>query len=246
MSINFDDSASLNECEATVVSPGPLTPSGLRIVKVPVLLQEVSIQLPMRARIKFPERVLEIKKVKKRVKVTQCRLIQPRTGPAKLFLSGFVRKNIQYASPVHQDKDEVNSVIRSLTADIPFDCVADIRSFRTPPIGPFFNESREFDFLVNQPLPDGFPEKDELMSTDLSQFHQQSTEFFNEQIFCELVRADITEWDEAINRKSLKDGPFEEGTFTQIVEKMVLDLTLKILQNQQVRISVPGSDPSGK
>jgi hypothetical protein len=50
------------------------------------------------------------------------------------------------------------------------------------------------------------------------------------------VRSEITEWDEATNRKPLKKGPFEEGTFTELVEKMVLDLTLKVLQNQQVRV----------
>jgi hypothetical protein len=239
MPIKFDDSANVNECEGTIVTPGNLTPAGERIVKVPVLLQEVSVQIPLRAKIKFCDPVLEIKKIKKRVKVTQCRLIQPRStrGPrGKLFLSGFVRKNIQYATPWDADKDEVFSRLRSLTVDIPFDCVVDIDEFLTPPVGPFFNVRREFDFLVNKPLPSGFPEKDELMSTDLSQFHQQSTEFFNEIVFCELVRSEITEWDEATNRKPLKKGPFEEGTFTELVEKMVLDLTLKVLQNQQVRV----------
>ncbi|CEH30709.1 CsxC family protein [Aneurinibacillus migulanus] len=240
MPINFDESASIGECDGVIVTPGNLTPAGARIVKVPVLLQEVSVQIPLKARIKFPDPVLEIKKIKKRVKVTQCRLIQPRTtrGPrGKLFLSGFVRKNIQYATPFCADKEEVSSRIRSLTVDIPFDCVVEIDEFLTPPVGPFFNVRREFDFLVNQPLPAGFPEKDELMSNDLSQFHQQSTEFFNEMIFCELVRSDITEWDEATNRRPLKDGPFEEGVFTELVEKMVLDLVLKVLQNQQVRVN---------
>ncbi|AMA71434.1 CsxC family protein [Aneurinibacillus thermoaerophilus] len=240
MSINFDETANVNECDARAVQP-TLT-GGNPIIKIPVLLQEVSVQLPLRARITFPEDVLEIKKIKKRVKLTQCRLLQPRilSGEeprAKLFLSGFVRKNIQYATPTcHSDENEVRSVIHSLTVDVPFDCVAEITEFLTQPVGPFFNVREEFDFLVEQPLPVGFPSKDRLMSTDLSQFHQQSVEFFNEQVFCELVRADITQWDEATDRKPLKNGPFEEGTFRNIVEKMVLDITVKVLQNQQVRV----------
>ncbi|MFT9849136.1 CsxC family protein [Aneurinibacillus sp. REN35] len=240
MSICFDDSANINESDGTIVTPQNLTPSGHRIVKVPVLLQELSVQIPLKARIKFPDPVLEIKKIKKRVKVTQCRLVQPRTsrGPrGKLFLSGFVRKNIQYATPYGSDRDEVFSRLRSLTVDVPFDTVIEIEEFLTPPVGPFFNVRREFDFLVHKPLPSGFPEKDELMANDLSQYHQQSTEFFNEIVFCELVRSDITEWDEATNRKPLHNGPFEEGVFTELIEKMVLDLTLKVLQNQQVRVN---------
>ncbi|AMA71630.1 MULTISPECIES: CsxC family protein [Aneurinibacillus] len=248
MPINFDESASVNECDARVVRPN-LT-RGNPIIKVPVLLQEVSVQLPIRARITFPEDVLEIKKIKKRVKLTQCRLIQPRILPgeelrAKLFLSGFVRKNIQYVTPSGSPRDavEVRSVINSLTVDVPFDCVAEIAEFLTPPVGPFFNVREEFDFLVERPLPQGFPSKDRLMSTDLSQFHQQSVEFFNEQVFCELVRADITEWDEALDREPLQGGPFEEGVFREIIQKMVLDLTVKVLQNQQVHVNVPPTPP---
>jgi hypothetical protein len=246
MPINFDESANIGECDTTIVTPDDLIPAGGRIVKVPVLLQEVLVQIPLKARIRFPEPVLEIKQIKKRVKVTQCRLIQPHStdGPrGKLFISGFVRKNIQFATPVEADEDEVFSRIRSLTVDVPFDCVAEINRFLTPPIGPFFNARQEFDFLVNQPLPAGFPLKDELMSTDISQFHQQSKEFFNEQIFCELVRSDITEWDEATSRVPVKHGPFEEGTFKEVVEKMVLDLTLKVLQKQQVRVTAHDGVP---
>ncbi|WP_442870447.1 CsxC family protein [Aneurinibacillus sp. Ricciae_BoGa-3] len=175
--------------------------------------------------------------MKKRTKVTQARLIQPRTGigTPKLFLSGFVRKNIQYAANPMVElpptpltmTTELLSTINSLTVDVPFDCVAPITSFLTPPVGPFLNTRNEFDFLVSRPLGTGFPEKDTLMSTDLSQFHQEkSTEFFNEQVFVELISADITEWDESLNRVPIPGlsgaQAVEEGTFTQMSEKMVL------------------------
>ena len=39
--------------------------------------------------------------------------------------------------------------------------------------------------------------------------------------------------------------PFEEGTFTMIEEKMVIDITLKVLQNQQIRVtSTPFPTPT--
>ena len=55
--------------------------------------------------------------------------------------------------------------------------------------------------MISTPLPDGYPEKDELLSDDLSQFNQQSTEYFNELPYCELVKAKIIEIDQSLNRK---------------------------------------------
>jgi hypothetical protein len=128
------NSASIGECESTIIPPTPIA-AGTPIVKVPVVLQELSVQIPMHARITFPvgQRVLEVKTIKKRTKVTQCRLIQPRnviTGqPArfKLYLAGFVRKNIQYAANPAVDGDqEILSAINSLTVDVPFECVVSL------------------------------------------------------------------------------------------------------------------------
>ncbi|MDP4147633.1 MAG: DUF3794 domain-containing protein, partial [Bacillota bacterium] len=50
-------------------------------------------------------------------------------------------------------------------------------------------------------------------------------------------------WDEAIDRQPLPtSAPLDEGFFTKIEEKMVVDFTIKVLQNQQVRISSTTND----
>ncbi|MGG4489139.1 CsxC family protein [Metabacillus idriensis] len=260
MSVNpFRRTTSANHCDATNVRPNPIPASPDPIIKVPVLLQEVSVQIPMHAEITFPagQRVLEIKTIKKRTFVTQCRLVNrppaPGTNPAtfvaKLFISGFVRKNIQYAAnPTVDAAGEILAPIQSLTVEVPFDCVAEINGFRNLPVGPFTDMRDEFGFLISQELPNGrtFAEKDRLDGTDLSQFHQISTEFFNELPFCELIRADIIEFDESLNRMPFAaDNPnvVGEGTFTRLSEKMVLDLTVKLLQKQQVRVDSLGPAP---
>ena len=76
----------------------------------------------------------------------------------------------------------MSSVIKSLTTDIPFECVVTIpaNEFISPPQLPVLNTREEFDFLRSQDLGQGFPEKDHLLSSDLSQFHQTSTQFYNE------------------------------------------------------------------
>ena len=82
---------------------------------------------------------------------------------------------------------------------------------------------------------------------DLSEFDQVSQEFFNELPFVELISATFTEFDLSIGRTPgmvtvptptpTVAPPFEEGTFTMIEEKMVIDITFKVLQNQQIRVT---------
>ena len=256
--VDVNVSAHVGECENEPVDP-ITTPEGKTIIKVPVTLAELNVKTNLVAKIHFPDPVLEIKDIKKRVKIIQCRLLLPgfpehdcsdnfpfEKRTLRLFIKGFVRKNIQYATPCPESKSHgVSSKIRSLTVDVPFECVTTIKAkdFLTPPQLPFHNQRSEFDFFRTQKLGEGFPEKDELLSSDLSQFHQVSTQFYNELPFCELVRSDIVEWDEAIDRHSFPHAPLEEGVFQEVIEKMFLEFTIKVLQNQQVRVyALPPED----
>jgi hypothetical protein len=258
MSVNpFPRTTSTETCEATNVTPTPI-PAGTPIIKVPVVLQEIQVQIPMHAEIDFPasQRVLEVKTIGKKTFVTQCKLLNrppvPGTDPAtfigKVFLSGFVRKNIQYAAnPTVDAQGEILSPINSLTVEVPWSCVARVEGFLNLPVGPFTDERADFGYLISQPLPNdmNFAAKDRLEGTDLSQFHQLSTQFFNEMPFCELIQADIIEIDESLDRVPLEGGTgsqtiIGEGTFTRLSEKMVLDLTVKLLQKQQVRVTSLG------
>jgi hypothetical protein len=244
--VDVNHSASVSHCDNVAVPPAT-APAGTTIIKVPVTLAEREISSSLVANIHFPDPVLEIKDIKKRLKIVQCRLLTPpaptaeptfSAGPFQLFLKGFVRKNIQYATPSPNSSGScVSSEIKSLTADVPFECVTTV-TLDEPVQLPQIGTRTEFDFFREQKLGHGFPEKDHLLSSDLSQFHQESTQFYNELPFCELLSSSITEWDEAIDRKPLPgNAPFEEGTFQEIVEKMFLRFTIKILQKQQVRIT---------
>lgn len=244
--LDFNHSASVHECDNFNVE-APIAPEGRIIIKVPVDLAVVEITSNIVANIHFPDPVLEIKDIKKRVKIVQCRLITPPAAPGQqfsganatfpLFIKGFVRKNIQYATPCPNEKGScVSSEIKSLTVDVPFECVTNVTLSRAVQL-PQPNFKTEFDFFREQKLGHGFPEKDHLLSSDLSQFHQESAQFYNEIPFCELLQSNITEWDEAIDRKPLPgNAPFEEGTFENLVEKMIVRFRIKLLQKQQVRI----------
>ncbi|WP_082235290.1 CsxC family protein [Halobacillus massiliensis] len=234
--------ANLCSCDNTPVKPQ--VSIGKIITKVPVVLAELNLQLNIDETITFPEPVLEIKDIKKRVNLTQCRLLLPTN---KLFVKGFVRKNIQYASPSSEIEKStectVASDLHSFTVDIPFECVTEVTDFLSMPVLPKLNNREEFDFGVSKHLPTGYPEKDKLLTSDLSQFHQESQQYYNELPFCELISSKIIEWDEALDRKPLPgSAPFNEGYFTKVEEKMVLDISLKVLQNQQIRVASSTND----
>lgn len=260
--IDTDHGAGVESCSSTPVTPLTVPGNlGQVILRVPVTLAERRVSTVLSANINFPEPVLEIKDIKKRVKIVQCSLmLQPVTCPddafnpadATLVLKGFVRKNIQYASPSSDTSSNcVSSTIKSLTTDVPFVCMTIIpaNQFLSPPQRPVLNARAEFDFFRSQPLGHGFPEKDHLLSSDLSQFHQTSNVHYNQFPFCEILSHNILEWDEAVDRTNLPgngNAPFEEGFFTRIVEKMVLSFDLKVLQNQQVVVDPLTFIPPGR
>ncbi|WP_442599214.1 CsxC family protein [Neobacillus sp. D3-1R] len=251
--VDFGQSAGVDACCSSQVNPvtqpgNPVT--GQAVLRVPVTLAERRVSTVLSTHINFPDSVLEIKDIKKRVKIVQCSLmLQPVTCPedaynladATLVIKGFVRKNIQYATPTSDiSADCVSSTLRSLTTDVPFECMTIIpaSAFLSRPQRPVLNARAEFDFFRSQSLGVGFPEKDQLLSSDLSQFHQTSTAYYNQLPFCEILSHNILEWDESVDRSGLGvNAPFEEGVFTRISEKMVLNFDIKVLQNQQVVVN---------
>ncbi|MBB5174165.1 CsxC family protein [Texcoconibacillus texcoconensis] len=211
------------------------------LVKVPVVLAEEKVQIDMTTDIEFPEPVLEIKDIKKNLKVTQCRLLLPTN---KLFIEGFVRKNIQYATPQQANENFVSSRLNSLTVDVPFETIAEVDFINEPQMD-FKPGDKTFTYFRERELPDGFSDKEKLMSGDLSQFDKISEEKFNELPFCQLLSSKFIEYDEKLDWNMGEvfdedgeqlDAPFEEATFTQLQEKMVIEMEVKVLQKQQVNV----------
>ena len=218
-------------CENTPVTPTPVTSA---IAKIPVVLAELTLQINVDAKIDLPEPAIEIKRVGKRLKVVQCRLLQ---NTNKLFLRGFVRKNIEYSTRKLSNQEGICGNIGHCTVDVPWSCVTALDFNVADPTPVLFSTNNQFEYLVEQDLGPKFPAKDKLMSGDLTELNQVTTEFFNELPYCELISATITEFNEAIHRSDpYGENPFEEFEFTSIQEKMVIDLTLKVLQKQQVAI----------
>jgi len=227
-------SGTTGDCVNRPTTIAPLTTGA--VSNVPIVLAELTMQIHVDSIINLPEPALEIKRIKKHVKVTQCLLLQDTNV---LFVKGFIRKNIEYATRKCSDRTSVCGDIRHCTVDVPFNCTTPVTFNGIAPLPPVPRTSTEFQYLREQDISGPrFADKDRLLSGDLSEFNQISTEYFNQLPFCELISARIVEFDETINptRPYGVSLPFEEREFTCIQEKAVIFLTLKLLQKRQVAI----------
>ena len=223
----------------TAVTPDTIK-CGPVVVKLPVVLAEVNVTIPVEATITLDKEVLEIKRIRKNVFLTQSRIIpfsqDDRPGTAILFIEGFIRKNIEYATQTCYTPRTPNVCgdIRHCTVEVPFHFTTRITFIRqpifientTPSELEFFTDKRKSCDVCADPVIGR-------NTCDQSFFF---TEFFNEKPFTELVKADIIEIDINTNSTSNCTTPTEQ-VFTKVTEKLVLNLTLKVLQKQQVKIT---------
>lgn len=216
----------------------PVTPIGIStgvIAKIPVVLAELTVRFNIGAFVNLPELALEVRDIRKRLKITQCTLLQPTNI---LFIKGYVRKNIDYTTGECSNREGVCGEIHHCTVDVPFECSTPVDYF-FPPSALLTNTVSEFEYYKKSDLPNKyFAEKDDLLSGDLSEINQFRTENFNRLPFCELITANIYEFDEFIGRyrPEYSELPFEEKFFKRLEEKMVIELTLKLMQERQVTI----------
>ncbi|MDR3597369.1 CsxC family protein [Clostridium sp.] len=229
--------------EQSAVTPD-IIPAGPVFVKIPIILAETNITIPVEATITLDQAAREIKRIKKNVFLTQSRLIPFSTTPVTpgtgiLFIAGFVRKNIEYATQTCITAGTPNFCgdIRQCTVEVPFNFTTRV-TFLRPPVFTENTTPSELEFFT-----------DELQGCDICADPvlgrnpcDQSflfTENFNEKPFVELVNAVVTEVDIHKNPTASCTIPTEQF-FNTITEKLIVNLTLKVLQKQQVRITAIG------
>ena len=202
-------------------------PAVIRRLKVPVVLAERTIQIVVESDIPLCPPATEIKRVKKHVFLDQVKLVPVRFSRidntdffrvtrAKLFVAGHIRKNIEYASR------DCNGALQDRIANVPFSGFAELTAgefLANPIIG--ISETAEANFLNEKTQ----------MDARLDKFFFQNLVKYNEQPFGELVAANFFELDFS------PKGVNHYGTFDTLREKIVLDLTVKVLQVQQVNVT---------
>ncbi|MGE6599903.1 CsxC family protein [Bacillus proteolyticus] len=221
------------ELDIKQITPGDVCSPACTILKTPVVLKEAKLQIVVESHITLNPAATEIKRVKKNVFLDQVKLVPVKlekvednlfkVKKAKLFVAGHIRKNIEYAS------SSCNGALQDRIADVKFSGFAEIKDFLTHPLLST-TKSFETNFVDDTGL-----------NARLDKAFFQNFVQYNEQPFGELVSADFFELDFS----PIATTP--EGTFGSLTEKIVLDLTLKVLQIQQIKVmgtQVSASIPS--
>jgi len=214
-------------------TPLVATPVTAPTIKIPVALAEPTLQIVVESDITLSPAATEIKRVKKHVFLNQVKLVPVRFARidgtdyfrvtrAKLFVAGHIRKNIEYASSA------CNGALQDRIADVPFSGFTELFFPQTiggptPILG--ISEFAEANFLneVTQ------------MDARLDKAFFQNLVKYNEQPYGELVAANFFELDFSPRMAT------PEGTFSTLREKIVLELTVKVLQVQQIRLGAGSS-----
>ncbi|KHD36782.1 hypothetical protein NL50_09710 [Clostridium acetobutylicum] len=187
--------------------------------KVPVVLSEFVIQIDVEAKVKLNEPAYEIKRIEKQVFLTECRYVG---GTDKVFIEGYIRKNIEYASRHCTTKSGIGGVINDTTVHIPFRCVTRVE----------FNGARPRVFPNFQPdVARYFDQK--RMGKNIREADRASYEIFNEPVYCELEWSEIYDAD-IDDRGCPIDHFLNEEEFQEFTDKSVVYIAIKLLQKQQV------------
>lgn len=213
-----------NECEAAVIKSDTL-PSAENYpwkggdFKIPKVLTEFIVQIDSESIIRLNEPAYEIKRIEKQIFLTQCRYIPPTN---KVFIEGYIRKNIEYAARNCTKGHGIAGTIKDTTVHVPFKvytkvdfCYDKPKIVPNPPamVARYFDEKR--------------------MGKDIREADRSNIEIFNEPVYCELEWTAV--YDADIDKKGTPvDGFLNEEEFQEFTDKSVVYICMKLLQKQQV------------
>ncbi|WP_017414267.1 hypothetical protein [Clostridium tunisiense] len=190
------------------------------IVNVPIVLAGIEIELTLDKEIELGENKTYVRAESKHTMITECNII-PYTN--NLFVEGYVQKYIEFyeSRQIGLPRKE----LKHMTINIPFKAFTEV-SFLTKPIyGKTINKS--ICVMKNIELAKG--------TTENSWFYYNKPQ---EQIYCELEWLKILETN--ILENSIKENMSnneECKNCRKLFVKMVLNIGLKIIQNQPLAIS---------
>jgi hypothetical protein len=189
------------------------------VAKIPIILSEFEMQIFIEALIRFPEPVFQIKSLEKSVFLSKCDLI-PSTD--KLFIKGFLKEDIEYATVSNIKTHTISGDIKKSTFNIPFQCSTKV-SFTVPPIMQENLSIIELE-IIN-------PDKN---SIDISEKNYEHFEFFNGEICCKLSEIEIMETNIKENVSPLQNTLEDAEVFKGMRKKIILTLKLNLIQKQEV------------
>ncbi len=213
-----------NECDAAVLNADTLSraenfPWCGGDYKIPKVLAEFVIQIDSESKIKLNEPTYEIKRIEKQVFLTQSRYIPPTD---KVFIEGYIRKNIEYAVKTCSRGSAIGGSIKDTTVHVPFKAYTRV-DFKGehPQVTPNLPSmvARYFD--------------EQRMGKNIREADRSNIEIFNEPVYCELLWSAVFDADIDNCGTPIEGFPNEE-VFQEFTDKSVVFICMKLLQKQQV------------
>jgi len=233
----INETSCTNVAADTVTLPccpsNQIPPSGgfVSTIKVPVVLAQVDVQVGMESDIAFSEDVYEIKRIRKNAYINQFEVMVDPFNPfiGKLYIGGYVRKNIEYATDECDHNGIVVGNIKHMTVKTPFRCFTDITFNNVPIVPPAYQQQETVQLGEKYCDCNKF-----LTGKNQCKDVLYTQEDFMEKIYCEFVQSRIMEVDlhDVINGGCCSCN--EPSGYSGMTEKMGVHLVVKVLQKQQV------------
>ncbi|WP_123052826.1 hypothetical protein [Clostridium sp. JN-1] len=203
----------ITECNSNLAKP--VINTGLFPVRVPIIIAQPIVNINIENTIELPRPAIYIKSINRRVLIDKCSLIPE---IRKVFLSGTIKKNIEYSEAVCSNNNIIEGDIKNITVNTLFDSVTEIEYIVNPVD---INKNYENNIKVYKNNDD----------------EQVFTESYSEveKIYCQLIHVSFEE----LNLKSNRDTPIDFNeiyTFKTIKQKMAVHLTIRLIQNQNVYV----------
>lgn len=215
---------SIGDCNSTPVAIEAVRTGS--VIKVPVVLAELTLPLNIDATIDLPLVAGEVIDIKNSLKVSQCKLL-PKTNT--LFVKGYINQTIEY-KPINYNFTKIEA-INQCDIEIPYSCTTSVDYNGGEPLDPIPNDSKTLEY--GSQLACDINQADESSEESIEK-NRINTENFNDLPYCQLISSNIFQIDRYLN---YKNNVSKDKFIKKIEEKIVIRLTIKILQNQQIEVS---------
>lgn len=197
------------------------------LTKIPIVISRKKLGIPIETVVDLKEEALEVKGISNRVFLKEAVFVpikndkrNKKTRKGKLFLNGFVRNCIEYFSFEYCDDERIKGGIKYCINYIPFKCSTMMECAVLPKI--YSKEEFQNNILK---IPDKIKEKKNTYR------HK-----YEEKINCEITEIKILGTRECKDSKALNDTFFLEKTFSNVEQKMMIELSLLLTQNHIVQM----------
>ncbi|SHE32010.1 DUF3794 domain-containing protein [Clostridium fallax] len=199
------------------------------VYKVEKLIGKAKLERILIDDVTIPEGFLEIKKIKRRVILTQCKIVGK-----NLLVEGYIVKNITYVSPVDDDLNPCQcQSFRNNWSDIevkiPFSIATRIKHHHHLKK----NKEKDVSYLCDT-MEDCCCDEGFMGHSPCESLTKQKV-YLNETPHCKLYKYEITELD--VNKKPCNECQQEDSVlYSTLVEKIVLKLYIKVFVKDYIKM----------